>query len=140
MEIAERTVIVKAPAQAAWDKLVDWKTMHEWDTFMDWIRFDGDIKMGSKGRLKMRDGAEVDIVVTSFDAPKQYTDEFKMFGLHMIFHHEVNSRPDGDTAVRIAIEAKGPVGMLLAPMMKAQMKEKLPVLMAKYKRQLEEKS
>lgn len=137
MEIGERTVIVKASAQAAWDKLVDYKHMHEWDIFMEWIKFEGAIKNGSKGRLKMRDGAEVDIVVTSFDPPKTYTDEFRMLGSRFVFHHEVKERPDGDTAVRIAVEAHGVVAGLIAPMMRAQMKEKMPVLMAKFKRQLE---
>lgn len=138
MQIGERTVIVKAPAQAAWDKLVDWSSMHEWDVFMEWIRFDGPLRNGSKGRLKMRGGAEVDIVVTAFEAQKRYTDEFRLLGSRFVFHHEITGRPDGDTAVRIAVEAHGAFAGLIGPTMRAQMKEKMPVLMAKFKRQLEE--
>ncbi len=35
MVVVEHSVTFRGDLQSAWDKLVDWSTMHDWDIFID---------------------------------------------------------------------------------------------------------
>lgn len=104
---------------------------------MDWVRFDGELKMGSRGQLKMKNGPEVPLVVTSFSPPNSYTDEFTMMGSKFIFHHELSELSATTVSVRIRVETLGLFADLLAPLMKSDMSRKMPVLMNNFKQQFE---
>ena len=137
MKIGDRTIVVEGKLQAVWEKLVDWRTMHEWDVFMERVVFDGPLQMGSKGRLKMKGGPEVDLIVTSFNPPQSYTDEFTMMGSRFIFHHVLTETSENAVSVQIAVETDGFVAALLAPLMRTDFEKKMPILMSNFKQQFE---
>lgn len=138
MQLISSSISVKASADSAWAKLVDWQRMHTWDIFMDWVKFDGPLAMGSVGDLKMAGGPVVKLKVTEFDPPHSYTDEFTMLGSTFVFSHEVTETAEGDALVRITVEANGALAKLLAPLMRSDMEKKMPILMNNFKRQLED--
>jgi hypothetical protein len=137
MKLAEDAMTLSGDVQSAWDKLVDWSRMHEWDVFLEHLHFNGPLGLNSVGRLKMKDGPEVDLVVTQFDPPHSYTDEFSLLGSKFIFHHYVAEAGTGEVTVRIVVEAEGLAAALLAPLMRRQFAQKMPLLMQNFRSQYE---
>lgn len=139
MLLADNSFTVKGTVQSAWDKLVDWSTMHEWDVFLDRLYFDGPLALNSVGKIKTKDGLQGDLVVTQFSPPHSYTDEFSFLGSKLIFHHYVGEAASlpGEITVRISIEGEGILIALLGPVMRQQFAAKMPVLIANFKQQYE---
>jgi len=137
MIIADSKIQIKGSRQAIWHKLVDWQTMHTWDIFMDSVRFDGPLQPGSKGKLKMKGGPEVELVVTSFDEAQSYTDEFTLLGSRFIFFHELIEHSENEVVLHITVETDGLLASLLAPLMRSDMERKMPILMNNFKTQFE---
>ncbi len=137
MQIGDLSITVQGTRQTAWNKLVDWQTMHEWDIFMDYLKFDGPLQMGSVGKLKMKGGPEVDLRVTHFSPLDSYTDEFSMLGSTFVFHHELAEPRPGEVKVRIWVECHGFLAALLANLMKKDFDKKMPILMQNFRQQYE---
>lgn len=137
MKVADNSILVAGKLQPVWEKLVHWQTMHEWDVFMDRVVFDGPLKLGSKGKLKMKNGPEVDLIVTSFDPPFSYTDEFTVMGSRFKFFHELVEDSDNAVTLRITAEVEGLVATLLAPLMRKDLGLKMPTLMNNFKQKFE---
>jgi hypothetical protein len=137
MQLGDMTITVDGTLDAVWQKLIHWETMHEWDIFMDRVQFDGPLKQGSVGKLKMKNGPEVTLIVTRFSPPNSYTDEFSLAGSLFVFHHELTELRPTSVSLRIWVEARGMIASLLAPFMRKQFSAKMPLLMNNFKQQFE---
>jgi hypothetical protein len=138
MLLGDTSIKLYGPAEEAWHKVVDWQwqTMPEWDIFMERLNFDGPLRLGSVGKLKMKDGPEVTLVVTSFDPPHSYTDEFSLLGSKFVFHHEITEF-SGGSILRIWVEGHGFLAALLGPLLRNSFASKMPFLMNNFKQQFE---
>lgn len=140
MQLHDSSIDFKGTLQSAWEKLVDWQTMPEWDCFMERASFNGPLKLGSVGKLKMKNGPEVALVVTTFVPSHSYTDELSIMGSTLSFYHEVTEMLPGMITLRIRVEGRGIVVSLLAPFLRTDMARKMPSIMASFKEQLARKN
>lgn len=138
IQLTDDKVTFKGELKSAWDKLVHWQTMHEWDPFMERVTFGGPLELGSVGLLKMKGGPQAKLVVTAFNPPISYTDQFTMLGSTFIFHHELIEAPPNQITLHIWVEASGALASLLAPMMRKEFAAKMPLLMNNFKQQYEQ--
>ncbi len=137
MKIADSKIQIQGSLEAVWHKLVDWQTMHTWDIFMESVIFDGPLRLGSKGKLRMKGGPEVELVVTSFNEPHSYTDEFTLLGSRFIFFHQLSEHSENLLVLHITVETNGFLASLLAPLMRIDTEKKMPILMNNFKKQFE---
>jgi hypothetical protein len=92
MKLAERSIMINGSLQAVWDKLLHWRSMPDWDILMKSIHFDDPIRVGSIGRLVLKNGQELKLRITQFDQLKDYTDEFSVLGTRFIFYHQLTQQ------------------------------------------------
>ncbi len=137
MKLAEHSVILHGSLESAWDKLVDWQRMPDWDLFRKSLQFDGPLQLGSIGKLVVTTGQQYELKVTSFDAPRSYSDELSTLGLRLIFHHFLTPLGEGQIEMRFVIEGSGVTAFLLQIPIANDLKAKLPDLMSRFKQQFE---
>lgn len=135
MKLGDATVSFEGTRESAWRKLVDWQRMHEWDHFMQSVQFDGALRLGSVGRLRMKDGPEVVLRVTAFEPGHSYSDEFDLLWSKFIFHHEVTESTPGVVDVRFHIEGSGVLLALAAWYLRKSFAANLPIIMSNFKHQ-----
>ncbi|MBY0549399.1 MAG: hypothetical protein K2W95_19140 [Candidatus Obscuribacterales bacterium] len=140
MKLSDDTVSFKGTRESAWNKLVDWQRMHEWDLFMESVQFDGALKLGSVGKLKMKNGPAVDLRVTAFEAGHSYSDEFELMWSRFIFHHDVTESTEGLVSVRVQVEGHGVLAWLAAGYLRQSFAANMPILMRNFKDQYEEEN
>jgi hypothetical protein len=137
MKVASHTVTVSAPAQVVWSKLVHWQKWPTWDTGMERITFDGPIDVGSIGRLKLKDGPEVQLHVSSLIEGESYEDYFDVFGTRFIFYHDLRTLEDGLVELYFSVEATGLTALFLGNLKRAELAQHLPKWMEYFKQQCE---
>lgn len=137
MQLSDDSVTFKGTAATAWEKLVDWRNMPEWDPFMESVHFDGPLHARSVGRLKMKNGPDVELRVTEFTPGVSYTDEFTLWGSRFVFYHEVKETSAGLVTMRIRTEAYGLLASLLGGVMRKNFSRDMPGLMENFRTQYE---
>jgi hypothetical protein len=137
MDIGQDTITFRGSLQTAWEKLIDWRTMHEWDPFMESIEFEGPLAVGSIGKLKIKGVPETKLEVTEFNPPYSYTDQFSMLGSTFIFYHELTELPSNEISLHIGVEVEGALASTIAPLMRKDFAVKMPILMKNFKEQYE---
>ncbi len=135
--IAEHSIDIAAPKEAIWIKLVDFEHWSDWDTGMESVQFDGPLTLNSKGKLKLKGGPEVDLLITTWEEPNRYVDEFELWGSRYIFDHTVVSI-GGVSEITFSIYVVGLLGGLLSFIAERDCKKKLPIWMDNFKAQIEQ--
>jgi hypothetical protein len=136
--VFEHTIAVNAPIDAIWKKLVDWQHWTQWDAGMEKINFDAPLGLGSIGKLKLKGGPEVDLVITRCEEPNRYVDEFELFGSKYIFDHIVFSE-NGQNKLKVSLHTTGLFSQVFAFLIDASCKTNLPIWMDNFKTQIENK-
>lgn len=138
MRLCEHSITLEGSLESAWAMMVDWQTMPDWDIFMESLHFDGPLALGSVGKLKMKNGPQAPLTVTTFNAPISYTDELSLYGTRLTFYHELREKAEGKLEMRFTVDGAGLLASLFGTFMAKDMKSKMPVLMNNFKRIYEE--
>lgn len=138
MKLSDDIISFKGTRESAWNKLVDWPQMHEWDLFMERVQFDGALRLGSVGKLKMKNGPQVDLRVTAFEQGHSYSDEFELMWSRFVFHHEVTESAEGLVSVRVQVEGHGVLAWLATGYLRKSFAANMPILMKNFKDQYED--
>ncbi|HEY9677331.1 MAG TPA: SRPBCC family protein [Drouetiella sp.] len=138
-KLAVHKVLINAPLETVWDKLLDWKTWNVWDKGMKSIKFDGPLELGAKGKIDLGKGLTSTLVVTDFNPQNSYESEFKLFGSRFVFDHVVESAAHC-TLVTFRVSAEGTFADIFSLYMMASFGEKLPQWMDNMKRFIENKA
>lgn len=133
MQLCDESTTFEGTIDTTWKVLVDWQSMPSWDIFMESIDFDGPLRNGSLGRLKMKNGPTAPLLVTAFNPPYSYTDELRFWFTRLIFHHELTELEAGRVTVRFVVEGEGLLPVLLGSLMRKDMQKKMPVLLDNFK-------
>lgn len=137
MQLCDESTTFEGTVDTVWQLLVDWQNMPSWDIFMESLDFDGPLKMGSRGLLKMKNGPTAPLLVTAFNPPYSYTDELTFWFTRLIFHHELTELEAGKITVRFVVEGEGLLPLFVGSLMKNDMRKKMPVLLDNFQKQYE---
>jgi hypothetical protein len=137
MRLAEHSIIVNGSAHAAWDKLVDWRTMPDWDIFMKSVHFEEPLRVGSTGRLVLKNGHEFTLRITQLDHMKDYTDEFCIIGARFVFYHQLLQQSPEQIKIYFSIDCEGLLPFVMHRLLAREFNSQLVVLMTNFKNQLE---
>lgn len=138
MKLISQSITLNGPAEAIWKKLLYWQEWPTWDKGMESVTFDGPLKNGSAGTLKLKKGPSVQLVVTELTELKSYTDEFSLFGTRFIFIHFLTPLPGNQFRVTVEVEADGLSAPIMAGIMKSGLEKELPGWMTTFKNQYEQ--
>ncbi len=137
-KLAVHKVLINAPVEVVWAKLVDWQHWTEWDKAMQSIRFKGPLALDSKGKIGLGKGFSGTLVVTEFIEGVSYKSEFKLFGSRYEFDHHLESAAQF-TLVTFRISAEGYLSDVFNLALMATFGEKLPQWMNNFKQFIEQK-
>jgi hypothetical protein len=121
-----------------WEKMVDWKSWPTWDGGMESISFDGPIHIGSAGRLKLKGGPVVTLMITDFKLNDSYTSEFVLLGTRFILSHILTPLDGGLTKMTFTADVEGASAFLIGNIVKPNLVKGVPEWMHTFQRALSE--
>jgi len=135
-KLAVHKVLINAPIEKVWEKLVDWENWTKWDKGMKSIRFKEPLALHSKGKINLGPGLNATLVVTEFEPGTFYRSEFKLFGSRYEFEHHLESAARF-TLVTFRISAEGFFAEAMNLFLMAKFGEVLPQWMDNFKQLVE---
>lgn len=135
-KLAVHKVLVNAPIQTVWEKLVDWENWTKWDKGMKSIRFKGPLTLESRGKINLGPGMSATLIVTEWTPETFYKSEFKIFGSRFLFEHQLEPAATF-TLVTFRIEAEGAFADFMHLYLAAKFGEALPQWMDNFKQLVE---
>lgn len=135
-KLAVHKVLINAPIETVWEKLVDWQNWTKWDKGMKSIRFKEPLALHSKGKIYLGKGLGGTLVVTEFNSGVSYKSEFKLFGSRYEFEHDLEQAANY-TLVTFRVNADGFFADLFRLYLATQFGEALPQWMDNFKRLIE---
>lgn len=137
-KLAVHKVLINAPIELVWAKLLDWESWTVWDQGIKSVRFDGPISLNAKGKIGLGKGISTLLIITEFNPGSGYISEFKLWGSRFVFDHHVESAAHV-TLVTFRISAEGALADFLGLYLMAKFGELLPQCMDNLKRFIEQK-
>ena len=134
--IAQHTVSLRATPENVWSKLINTVTWTMWDTQIQWAELDHGVKVGSKGKMKLKGSMPRSFRITDVNPQHSYTSEAKAAWIPITFEHRMKTSGD-DVSLTFVISATGLAVDLFALLYGRGMRRSLPVSMANFKRQIE---
>jgi hypothetical protein len=138
VEIVRNSVVLSSSQDTTWAKMVDWKSWPTWDGGMESVNFEGPIHIGSSGKLKLKDGPVVTLMITDFKLHESYTSEFVLFGTRLIFGHILTPLDGGLTKMTVTAEAEGPTAFLIGNFVNSKIAKGVPQWMRNFQTALNE--
>lgn len=138
MLVISHTLIIRTTPEAVWAKMIDFKNFSAWDSQIEWVTLDRGVAVGSRGKLKTKGNFAVPFWITDVVPQRSYTSVAGLGPIRMIAEHEMRAA-DGGVQVRFALSSDGWGAWLHRLMYGRMMREGLPVWMAAFKQQLEQK-
>ncbi len=126
MDIIKNSVVVPAAIEAVWDKMIDWRTWPSWDGGMQTVQFTDALHIGSSGRLKLKGGPEVTLLITEFQINDHYTSEFVLFGTKFVFGHMLRTLDTKHTKLTVTVIAEGATALLIGNAAKSNLIKGVP--------------
>lgn len=122
----EDAIYIEAPPDVVWRVTVDVERWPEWTpTVTSVVRVgQAPFGLGSIARIKQPGQPEAEWVVTAFDPAERFAWETRRTGLHMVGTHEISPEGAGTRNV-LRVEARGPLGVLLWPVLRPAMRRAL---------------
>jgi uncharacterized protein YndB with AHSA1/START domain len=114
--LGEGTATSTAPPEAFFARWVDHDSWSTWSPDTAWVRLEGPPALGTRGRLKPKDGPQVRFVVSAFEPGHRYADTTRLPGARLVFDHTAVLQDD---ATRLAARATmvGPLAGIWAKIM-----------------------
>jgi len=135
MEVTRKTSVTR---EQVWELWADVPNRTRWDEGLEYARLDGPFREGSTGEVKLEGQPARRFLITRCEPMEGYTDRFFLpLGGKMDWHHTI-SETEGGLEVMFAIEVSGPTALILAPIMKNILRDKLPPTVDKLVRLAEE--
>ena len=103
---------------------------------MEHITFDAPVRLNSTGKLKLKGGPAVNLVVTEYTEGKSYTSEFDLLGTRFRFIHYLEPFDDKVKA-NVDVESSGATDFIFGNLLKAKLSTELPKWLDTFKRQFE---
>lgn len=125
MLITECTVITSASPSAVWQIWEDVSNWNTWDHGLEYSMIDGPFQVGTKGRLKPKEGPLVHTTLTQVEPLKLFVDEAKLPLTKIIVSHSM-TESQGKTYVTHRIEMTGLLSFVFAFLIGRTMKKNLP--------------
>ncbi|MDR1367257.1 MAG: polyketide cyclase [Candidatus Accumulibacter sp.] len=94
---------VKAAREAIWPYYVDPSQRAVWDEDVENIVFDGEVKTGTTGRVKLKDMPEMQFTLTEVIVNASYCDRTDVPGMGSLFFSHKILQEDGKTFVQHAV-------------------------------------
>ena len=135
-KLAVHKVLINAPIETVWERLVDWQNWTKWDKGMKSIRFNEPLTLHSKGKINLGKGLGGTLVVTEFNPGVSYKSEFKLFGSRYEFEHDVEQAANF-TLVTFRVNADGFWADAFHLFLVAKFSEALPQWMDNFKKLIE---
>lgn len=135
-KLAVHKVLINAPIETVWERLVDWQNWTKWDKGMKSIRFSEPLALHSKGKIYLGKGLGGTLVVTEFKPGESYKSEFTLFGSRYEFEHDLEQAANF-TLVTFRVNAEGFFADMFHLFLMAKFGEALPQWMDNFKRLVE---
>ncbi|MBS1957574.1 MAG: SRPBCC family protein [Cyanobacteria bacterium SZAS-4] len=135
-KLAVHKVLINAPIETVWEKLVDWQNWTKWDKGMKSIQFKEPLALHAKGKIYLGKGLGGTLVVTEFNQGESYKSEFKLFGSRYEFEHDLEQAANF-TLVTFRVNADGYLAEMFQLFLMAKFSEALPQWMDNFKRLIE---
>jgi uncharacterized membrane protein len=121
--IIDDVITIDAPSDVVWAVTEDVERWPEWTPTITSVTLagNGPFGLGSVARVKQPAQPESEWVVTEFASGQRFSWETRRTGLHMIGTHELYSDEAGTKNV-MRVEAKGPLALLLWPILRPAMR------------------
>ena len=137
MQLATHKIAVEAPVRLVWTELVRWQDWPAWDGGMERVIFDGPIDTGSIGKLKLKNGPEVLLQISSANECVSYSDFFELIGTRIIFHHQLRELSPERTAVYFSVEARGFSAFIVGNLIRSKIRKGMPGWMEAFRTRCE---
>lgn len=135
-KLAVHKILINAPIEKVWEKLLDWESWTKWDKGMKSIRFKEPLALHSKGKINLGTGLNSTLIVTEFEPKSFYRSEFKLFGSRFEFEHHLEPAASF-TLVTFRINGEGFFVEALNLILMAKFGESLPQWMDNFKQLVE---
>jgi uncharacterized protein YndB with AHSA1/START domain len=97
------TVEVNAEAGKIWQYYVDPEMRAVWEEDLENLVFDGEVKTGTTGKMKLRDMPEMRFTLTEIVENESYCDRTDVPGMGSLFFNHRILRENGKTRIRHSV-------------------------------------
>ena len=136
MTLIRRDFEVEAPLERAWEFLARVSEWPSWATHIRSIDIEpaGSLRLGSKGRIRLRNGMQSGFVVVEFNPGSNWKWVGPFLWLNVHYDHRFERVAAGRTRLTWVVDAEGPgvgtVGPLFAMIYRRSMDRAIPLLIA----------
>lgn len=128
MLITKHSIQTTAPIWAVWHVLSDVINWPMWDQGTECSSINGPFVTGTTGKLKPKDGPELETKLTKVESMKMFVQEAQLPLARVIMSHFVTER-DNKITVTFQTEICGPLAFIWSFLIGRDIKKKIPIEM-----------
>lgn len=115
----EHSILVKSTPAVVWRFFEDTRRWHTWNSGVADIEMRGPFRTGSQFWMTLPDGVVIKSKLTLVEPVREFVDETAFAGAVITVHHRLEATALGQTRVTYRLDAKGPVGSEVGPVIAA---------------------
>lgn len=119
MPTAQAVALTTAPPETIWKMWTDVESSPRWDVDVEWSRLDGAFAVGARGAFKLKKGGKLSFVLDEVVKERSYANTVRFLpGVTLRFTHVQEPVAVGASRVTHGAEIRGPLGLLLRPLLR----------------------